>query len=219
MHGRAHATLHLALCACATQIESTVVEQLGVARKVTVGSTNTTLIADGASKDEIDMRVAQLKKVGQRLVFVSKEVLLDFAGAGREARHGWSPALWSMVLGVLSAAAKPAAVLLLPSPAPISGLLCRLKSAFLHLLPSLQELASTDSVYDTEKLSERIAKLSGGVAVIKVRRACCQPVLCRGRDQGAKGMLPTCPVSWQGSKGVQGGRGRWGRLQLACQAA
>lgn len=35
-------------------------------------------------------------------------------------------------------------------------------------LVCLQELASTDSVYDTEKLSERIAKLSGGVAVIKV---------------------------------------------------
>ncbi len=33
------------------------------------------------------------------------------------------------------------------------------------------ELAETDSVYDTEKLSERIAKLAGGVAVIKVRWA------------------------------------------------
>ena len=32
-----------------------------------------------------------------------------------------------------------------------------------------KELAETDSVYDTEKLSERIAKLAGGVAVIKVR--------------------------------------------------
>lgn len=31
-----------------------------------------------------------------------------------------------------------------------------------------KELQGTDSVYDTEKLSERIAKLSGGVAVIKV---------------------------------------------------
>jgi chaperonin GroEL (HSP60 family) len=34
-----------------------------------------------------------------------------------------------------------------------------------------KELADTDSVYDTEKLSERIAKLSGGVAVIKVGAA------------------------------------------------
>jgi chaperonin GroEL (HSP60 family) len=34
-----------------------------------------------------------------------------------------------------------------------------------------KELAETDSVYDTEKLSERIAKLSGGVAVIKVGAA------------------------------------------------
>jgi len=31
-----------------------------------------------------------------------------------------------------------------------------------------KELSTTDSTYDTEKLSERIAKLSGGVAVIKV---------------------------------------------------
>lgn len=30
------------------------------------------------------------------------------------------------------------------------------------------ELQETDSTYDTEKLSERIAKLAGGVAVIKV---------------------------------------------------
>lgn len=77
------------------KVESTVVEQLGTARRVTIGNNSTTLIADAASKDEIDMRIAQLKK----------------------------------------------------------------------------ELAETDSVYDSEKLSERIAKLSGGVAVIKVGAA------------------------------------------------
>ncbi len=69
-------------------------EQLGIARKAIVAPTSTTMIADSASRDEIEMRVAQLKK----------------------------------------------------------------------------ELGETDSVYDTEKLSERIAKLSGGVAVIKVGR-------------------------------------------------
>ncbi|GIL80648.1 hypothetical protein Vretimale_9202 [Volvox reticuliferus] len=77
------------------KVEQAVVEQLGVARKVTIGNNFTTLIADAASRDEIEMRIAQLKK----------------------------------------------------------------------------ELAETDSVYDTEKLSERIAKLSGGVAVIKVGAA------------------------------------------------
>eukprot|EP00877_Chromochloris_zofingiensis_P013658 jgi/Chrzof1/8546/Cz03g15060.t1 len=77
------------------KVDQAVVEQLGIARKVKVASTSTTLIADAASKDEIDMRIAQLKK----------------------------------------------------------------------------ELSETDSVYDTEKLSERIAKLSGGVAVIKVGAA------------------------------------------------
>lgn len=70
-------------------------DQLGTARKVTVAQTSTTIIADAASKDEIQARIAQIKK----------------------------------------------------------------------------ELAETDSVYDTEKLAERIAKLSGGVAVIKVGAA------------------------------------------------
>lgn len=68
---------------------------LGYARKVTITNNTTTIIADAASRDEIDIRVAQLK----------------------------------------------------------------------------QELAETDSIYDTQKISERIAKLSGGVAVIKVGAA------------------------------------------------
>ncbi|XP_076900312.1 ruBisCO large subunit-binding protein subunit alpha-like [Bidens hawaiensis] len=76
-------------------VENTTVEQLGLARKITISKDSTTIIADAASKDEIQARIAQIKK----------------------------------------------------------------------------ELAETDSVYDTEKLSERIAKLSGGVAVIKVGAA------------------------------------------------
>ncbi|XP_050235405.1 ruBisCO large subunit-binding protein subunit alpha [Mercurialis annua] len=76
-------------------IENTQVEQLGIARKVTITKDSTTLIADAASKDELQARVAQLKK----------------------------------------------------------------------------ELSETDSIYDSEKLAERIAKLSGGVAVIKVGAA------------------------------------------------
>lgn len=76
-------------------IENTSVEQLGLARKITITKDSTTIIADAASKDEIQARIAQIKK----------------------------------------------------------------------------ELAETDSVYDSEKLAERIAKLSGGVAVIKVGAA------------------------------------------------
>ena len=74
------------------KISGTTVEQLGVARKVTVTSSSTTIIAEQGNREEIQLRIAQIKK----------------------------------------------------------------------------ELAETDSVYDTEKLSERIAKLAGGVAVIKV---------------------------------------------------
>ncbi|KAJ7981031.1 RuBisCO large subunit-binding protein subunit alpha, chloroplastic [Quillaja saponaria] len=76
-------------------VENTSVEQLGLARKVTITKDSTTIIADAASKDELQARIAQLKK----------------------------------------------------------------------------ELSETDSVYDSEKLAERIAKLSGGVAVIKVGAA------------------------------------------------
>ncbi|KAL3152062.1 Chaperonin 60 subunit alpha 1, chloroplastic [Trebouxia sp. C0010 RCD-2024] len=77
------------------KIADTQMEQLGIARKVKVISNSTTLIADAANKEDISMRVKQIKK----------------------------------------------------------------------------ELSETDSVYDTEKLSERIAKLAGGVAVIKVGAA------------------------------------------------
>ncbi|KAG1359660.1 RuBisCO large subunit-binding protein subunit alpha, chloroplastic [Cocos nucifera] len=76
-------------------VENASVEQLGTARKVTISQNSTTIIADAATKDEIQARISQLKK----------------------------------------------------------------------------ELAETDSVYDSEKLAERIAKLSGGVAVIKVGAA------------------------------------------------
>ena len=75
--------------------DAVTVDQLGLARKVIISSNSTTLLADAASKDEIQARVAQIKK----------------------------------------------------------------------------ELSESDSVYDAEKLSERIAKLSGGVAVIKVGAA------------------------------------------------
>ncbi|KAI5399843.1 hypothetical protein KIW84_064970, partial [Lathyrus oleraceus] len=67
-------------------VENTTIEQLGLARKVTISKDSTTIIADAASKDELQSRVAQLKK----------------------------------------------------------------------------ELSETDSIYDSEKLAERIAKLSGG---------------------------------------------------------
>ncbi|KAL0359386.1 UNVERIFIED_CONTAM: RuBisCO large subunit-binding protein subunit alpha, chloroplastic [Sesamum angustifolium] len=76
-------------------VENTNLDQLGIARKVTITKDSTTIIVDAASKDELQTRIAQLKK----------------------------------------------------------------------------ELAETDSVYDSEKLAERIAKLSGGVAVIKVGAA------------------------------------------------
>ncbi|KAF3579410.1 hypothetical protein DY000_02030432 [Brassica cretica] len=76
-------------------VENTTIDQLGIARKVTISKDSATLIADTASKDELQARISQLKK----------------------------------------------------------------------------ELFETDSVYDSEKLAERIPKLSGGVAVIKVGAA------------------------------------------------
>ena len=76
-------------------VASATLDALGYARKITIKNDSTTVIADAASRDEIDVRVAQLK----------------------------------------------------------------------------QELANSDSIYDTQKLSERIAKLAGGVAVIKVGAA------------------------------------------------
>ncbi|KAI3520427.1 hypothetical protein L1887_09845 [Cichorium endivia] len=43
-------------------VESATVEQLGTARKITISKDSTTIIADAASKDEIQSRISQIKK-------------------------------------------------------------------------------------------------------------------------------------------------------------
>ena len=44
------------------QVESAILDQLGTARKVIIRATETTLIADAANKEEIDMRVKQVRR-------------------------------------------------------------------------------------------------------------------------------------------------------------
>ncbi len=77
------------------KLENVTLEMLGVARKITVTKDKTTIVTDGSHKDQVEKRIAQIRK----------------------------------------------------------------------------ELEATDSEYDREKLQERIAKLSGGVALIKVGAA------------------------------------------------
>ena len=43
-------------------VENTTIEELGTARKVTITQNSTTIIADAATKDEIQARIAQIKK-------------------------------------------------------------------------------------------------------------------------------------------------------------
>eukprot|EP00242_Pyramimonas_sp_CCMP2087_P016804 CAMPEP_0198211252 /NCGR_PEP_ID=MMETSP1445-20131203/22843_1 /TAXON_ID=36898 /ORGANISM="Pyramimonas sp., Strain CCMP2087" /LENGTH=588 /DNA_ID=CAMNT_0043885471 /DNA_START=68 /DNA_END=1834 /DNA_ORIENTATION=+ len=90
MTGAEYVATDLGLTVATTEFES-----LGMARKVVIENNKTTIIADAGNKEDVAMRVAQIKR----------------------------------------------------------------------------ELENTDSVYDVQKLSERIAKLSGGVAVIKVGAA------------------------------------------------
>ena len=66
-----------------------------------------------------------------------------------------------------------------------------------------KELSETDSVYDTEKLSERIAKLAGGVAVIKVRDGSLLYIVAGEGDMAAERCLHsrscmTLQPAWQG---------------------
>jgi chaperonin GroEL (HSP60 family) len=77
-------------------LEGATSDQLGIARKVTITSNSTTIVADPTTQAEIRARILQIKK----------------------------------------------------------------------------DLAETDNAYMSRKLSERIAKLSGGVAVIKVCNLC-----------------------------------------------
>ena len=106
----------------AMSVENAIVEQLGTARKITIANTETTVIANMATKEEISARVAQLKKVLLSCTFAFGNLRLDNAA----------------------------------------------RSLSLNTCTHIQELSETDSIYDTQKLSERIAKLAGGVAVIKV---------------------------------------------------
>ncbi len=76
-------------------LEMATLEMLGTARKITITKDTTTIVSESGKKDDIDQRIAQIRK----------------------------------------------------------------------------QLDETDSEYDTEKLSERLAKLAGGVAVIKVGAA------------------------------------------------
>jgi hypothetical protein len=97
-HSKAHApkvhcmfmllmVMSLSLLLLFLQVDQTVVEQLGVARKVTCASTSTTLIADAASKDEIDMRIAQVGLQHSKLFSVA---MCYYAAAAQPF-----PVLWS----------------------------------------------------------------------------------------------------------------------------
>ena len=75
-----------------------------------------------------------------------------------------------------------------------------------------KQLAETDSVYDSEKLAERIAKLAGGVAVIKVRNGISGGFCARGWEDPAAASRAAWPTRAQACTVV-----RWhvGRLQSA----
>lgn len=63
----------------AMSVENAIVEQLGTARKITIANTETTVIANMATKEEISARVAQLKKVFIAYTFALGNLRLDDA--------------------------------------------------------------------------------------------------------------------------------------------
>ncbi|KAI5386344.1 variant 3, ribonucleotide-diphosphate reductase subunit rnr1, partial [Lathyrus oleraceus] len=129
-------------------VENTTIEQLGLARKVTISKDSTTIIADAASKDELQSRVAQLKKeLSETDSIYDSEKLAE-----RIAKLSGGVAVIKDSTTIIADAA---------SKDELQSRVAQLK----------KELSETDSIYDSEKLAERIAKLSGGVAVIKVGAA------------------------------------------------
>lgn len=47
---------------CCLQAETATIDQLGTARKITIRANETTIIADAANKEEINIRVAQVHR-------------------------------------------------------------------------------------------------------------------------------------------------------------
>jgi chaperonin GroEL (HSP60 family) len=141
--------------------------------QITIASTSTTLIADAASKDEIDMRIAQLKKelsetdsvydtekLSERIaklsggVAVIKVGCVWWEGGGVWREWGVRRATGAAYMRIAKPNGGVAVIKIVGGGRGARG--------------GEGELSETDSVYDTEKLNERIAKLSDGVAVIKV---------------------------------------------------
>lgn len=148
------------------QAETATIDQLGTARKITIRATETTIIADAANKEEINMRV---KQVGcwseclvdsiEDLVAVQETNIADAANMEKlcHVRQALPCASSMWVLECVTT--KPSALAGRAVHDPYDVPVLQIK----------KQLAETDSVYDSEKLAERIAKLAGGVAVIKVR--------------------------------------------------
>ena len=86
---RSDVSLHLNL----VQAEAATLEQLGTARKVTIRATETTIIADAANREEIDMRVKQVWALLSR----APELAATFDAANIEEtanRPGWCLGWW-----------------------------------------------------------------------------------------------------------------------------
>nr|WP_245260283.1 TCP-1/cpn60 chaperonin family protein [Mesorhizobium sp. LNJC399B00] len=142
---------------------------LGRAKKVSISKENTTIVDGAGKKAEIQGRVAQIKqqieettsdydkeKLQERLAKLAGGVAVIRVGGATEVEVKEKKDRVDDALNATRAAVEEGIVA--GKKAEIQGRVAQIK----------QQIEETTSDYDKEKLQERLAKLAGGVAVIRV---------------------------------------------------
>src|SRR5665648_705524 len=151
------------------KLDSTKLEDLGTARRIVVTKDTTTIVDGAGDKDELAGRVHQIKseikrtdsdwdreKLQERLAKLSGGVCVIKVGAHTEVELKEKKHRIEDAISATRAAIEEGIVA--GDKDELAGRVHQIKS----------EIERTDSDWDREKLQERLAKLSGGVCVIKV---------------------------------------------------
>ena len=138
-------------------------EVLGTAAKIVVTKDSTTIVGDGTTQEEVNKRVMQIKNQIEVCILEDFKfcVPLLFIKSSSLSLSLWFCSVFQVAVGSPNSARQN----------------CIHFCCIFVAVTSLGDIAqvfenihfqATDQEYEREKLNERIAKLSGGVAVIQV---------------------------------------------------
>ena len=165
------------------KLENVTTKMLGRAKKVMIDKENTTIVSGAGKKPDIEARVAQIKsqieettsdydkeKLQERLAKLAGGVAVIRVGGAteievKERKDRVDDAMHATRAAVEEGILPGGGVALLRASEGLRKLRAGIEARIGQIKRQIEE---TTSDYDKEKLQERLAKLAGGVAVIKV---------------------------------------------------